>query len=312
MLKRLAIVLSMSAALAGAQETSCRFRDGASPAASVAYVLCEPSTVMVTTDSGATWVARDTTAKGRLRAIAFTDVNRGFVAGDGGLLLATEDGGKTWQARQTGTTESLTDIEFVGQSGWISGYTGVLLHSGDGGRTWTRQTTGTSQSLESMFFLDAEHGWAVGWAGTILRTSNGGKNWEQIKAPAATWSLSSVYFRDAKNGWAVGFAGQILRSRDGGSTWDAQTSPVRSWLTCVLFDGANRGWITVDNGFLVSEDGGETWRSAPVDNRVFLSKLVRVKDLLWALGPFQALKQADAKVAWQKIDKLVPTVAGRS
>jgi photosystem II stability/assembly factor-like uncharacterized protein len=206
----------------------------------------------------------------------------------------------------------LTDIEFIGQSGWMSGYTGVLLHSGDGGHTWTRQTTGTSQSIESMFFLDAERGWAVGWAGTILRTANGGRTWEQIRSSAATWSLSSVYFRDAKDGWAVGFAGQILRSRDGGATWEAQTSPVKSWLTCVLFDGSNRGWIAVDNGFLVSEDGGETWRSLAVDNRAFLSKLVRVKDLLWALGPFQALKQADAKVAWQKIEKLVPIAAGRS
>ena len=312
MIERLALVLLMGVSLAGAQETSCRFRDGAAPSASVAYVLCEPSTVMVTTDGGATWAARDTGAKTRLRAIAFTEVNRGFVAGDGGLLLATEDGGKTWQARQTGTTESLTDIEFVGQSGWVAGYTGVLLNSGDGGHTWTKQTTGTSQSLESMFFLDAEHGWAVGWAGTILRTANGGKNWEQIKTAAATWSLSSVYFRDAKNGWAVGFAGQILRSRDGGTTWDAQTSPVKGWLTCVLFDGANRGWISSDDGLLVSEDRGESWRSTPVDRNAFLSKLIRVKDMLWALGPLQALKQGDAKVAWQKIETLVPTAAGRS
>lgn len=312
MIERLAIVLLMGASLAGAQENTCRFRDGAAPTASVAYVLCEPSTVMVTADGGATWAARDTGAKARLRAIAFTDATHGFVAGDGGLLLATEDGGKTWQARQTGVTETLTDIEFAGQSGWISGYTGVLIHSGDGGRTWAKQTSGTSQSLESIFFLDAEHGWAVGWAGTILRTSDGGQTWEQIKASAASWSLSSVYFRDAKNGWAVGFAGQLLRSRDGGATWDAQTSPVKSWLTCVLFDGANRGWITTDDGLLVSEDSGETWRIVPVDNRAFLNKLVRVKDLLWALGPFQAMKQGDAKVAWQKIEKLVPTAADHS
>jgi photosystem II stability/assembly factor-like uncharacterized protein len=163
-----------------------------------------------------------------------------------------------------------------------------------------------------MFFLDAERGWAVGWAGTILRTANGGQTWEQIRSPAATWSVSSVYFRDAKDGWAVGFAGQILRSRDGGATWEAQTSPVTSWLNCVLFDASNRGWIAVDNGFLVSEDGGETWRSLPVDNRAFLSKLIRVKDAIWAFGQFQAFKQADAKVAWQKIEKLVPISAGRS
>jgi hypothetical protein len=34
--------------------------------------------------------------------------------------------------------------------------------------------------------------------------------------------------------------------------------------------------------------------------------------MLWALGPLQALKQGDAKVAWQKIETLVPTAAGRS
>jgi photosystem II stability/assembly factor-like uncharacterized protein len=302
----------MGVSLAGAQDASCHFRDGAAPTASVAYVLCEPGTVMVTTDSGATWTVRDTGAKRRLRAIAFTDVNRGFVVGDGGSLLATEDGGKTWQAGQTGTTESLTDIEFAGQSGWMSGYTGVLLHSGDGGRTWARQTSGTSQSLENIFFLDAERGWAVGWAGTILRTANGGQTWEQIRSPAASWSLSSVYFRDAKNGWAVGFAGQILRTRDGGTTWDAQTSPVRNWLTSVLFDGSNRGWIAVDNGFLVSEDGGESWRSLAVDDRAFLNKLVPVQGSIWALGQYQVQKQGAAKLAWRKIEKLVPVAPGRS
>jgi photosystem II stability/assembly factor-like uncharacterized protein len=311
-LKRLTIVSLLGVSLAGAQETSCRLRDGVSPAASVAYVLCEPSVVLTTTDGGATWAARNTGAKGRLRAITFTDVNHGFVAGDGGLLLATEDGGKTWQVRQTGTTEALTDIEFAGQAGWVAGYTGVLLHSSDGGHTWARQTAGTAQSLESIFFLDADRGWAVGWAGTILRTTNGGRTWEQIKSSAASWSLSSVYFRDAKNGWAVGFAGQILRSRDGGATWEAQTSGVTSWLTCVMFDDSNRGWITVDDGFLVSEDGGESWRHLPVDNRAFLSRLVRVKGSLWAIGPFGALRQAGAKLAWQRIEKLVPSVPGRS
>ena len=83
MFKRLAMISLMGVSLAGAQETSCRFRDGAAPTASVAYVLCEPSTVMVTTDGGATWAARDTGTKGRLRAIAFQDANRGFAAGYG-------------------------------------------------------------------------------------------------------------------------------------------------------------------------------------------------------------------------------------
>ena len=202
------------------------------------------------------------------------------------------------------TKQHLMDITFVGESGWVAGYQGLMLHTGDGGRTWSKQATKTSQTLETVFFLDADHGWSVGWSGTILRTSNGGKNWEEIHSDA-TWSLTSVYFQDAQNGWMVGFAGQILRSRDGGTTWQAQPSPVKAWLTAVCFDSAHRGWITYDDGFLLSEDGGNTWKPVSTGRRFFLSKLFRVSDSLWAIGQSAMLKQTGG-LSWKKIDTLVP------
>lgn len=304
---RVVVVSILPPLVASAQQQSCRLRDAASPTDSVTYVLCEPASVMATTDGGATWAARDTGAKGSLRTIAFMDANRGFVAGDAGLLLATGDGGKTWQARPAGTTEHLTAISIAGESVWVAGYAGVVLHSSDGGRTWSRQTTGTALSLESIFFLDPEHGWAVGWSGTIIRTTDGGQTWALVRTPAATWSLSSVYFRDAKIGWTVGFAGQILRSRDGGVTWEAQASPAKGWLTSVIFDSSNHGWITVDRGLLVSEDGGDSWHQFPGDDQLFLTKLVRASTSLLAIGPFGALKQAGNPPGWRKLDALVPS-----
>ena len=255
--------------------------------------------------AGATWTKNETGAKERLRAMAFLDANRGFVIGDHGLLLATEDGGKKWQARPLETKEHLMDVTFVGESGWISGFQGVLLHSADGGRTWTKQKTGTTQTLETVFFLDQDHGWTVGWAGTILLTTDGGKTWKQVRSDAATWSLTSVQFRDPQNGWMVGFAGQILRSHDGGLTWQAQASPIKSWLTSVLFDSSNRGWITYDDGFLVSEDGGESWKNVPLEGQYFLSRLLKVDQSLWVIGQSVALKQSGG-LKWTKIDSLVP------
>jgi photosystem II stability/assembly factor-like uncharacterized protein len=113
-----------------------------------------------------------------------------------------------------------------------------------------------------------------------------------------------VYFRDLKNGWIVGFAGQILHSTDGGVTWKQQSSSVKGWLTSIGFDPANRGWITHDDGFLVTENDGETWKVVNTTGRFFLSRLVRVQQTMWALGQSTLLKQKGAGLEWQRIESL--------
>ena len=244
-----------------ADERTCNMRDAALPTNSITYVLCEQGLLLVTKDEGATWAQRKIpNTPPRLRAVAFLDVNRGVTVGDGGAILATDDAGATWTPRESGTTENLTDIQMVGEEGWIAGFDGVILHTADGGKTWTKQASGVTLSLEALFFLDNRNGWAVGWAGTALHTTDGGKTWQPVKIPGATWSLSSITFRDAKNGWISGFAGQLFHTTDGGATWEAMKTPSSNWLTSIGFDGSNRGWITTDDGFLLSEDNGETWK----------------------------------------------------
>lgn len=291
-------------AAGGTQERSCWLRDAAAPGKGLVLTLCEQGAVWVSADNGANWVKRDTNSTEKQRAMAFLDAKRGFIVGDHGLMLATADAGLTWAPRQLDIKDHLMDITFVGESGWVAGYQGTVLHTSDGGRTWTRQETHTTQTLENIFFLDQDHGWVVGWSGTILRTVDGGQHWEVIHADAASWSLTALYFRDATNGWMAGFAGQILRSRDGGKTWQVQQSPVKSWLGSVAFDRDGRGWITYDDGLLVSEDGGETWKDAPVGRRYFLSKLALVDNSLWAIGQSTVLRQSGLK--WSRIESLVP------
>ena len=301
-------ILAFRLAADGNSDKPCWLRDASAPTGSVVYALCEQGSVWSTINGGAAWKKSDTGAKERLRAIAFLDANRGFIAGDHGLLMATQDGARTWQAQTLDTKEHLMDITFVGESGWLSGYQGALLHSTDAGRTWAKQKSGTTQTIEALFFLDANHGWAVGWAGTILRTADGGAHWEPIHTDAASWSLTAVYFRDLQNGWITGFAGQILRTKDGGTTWQAVESPVKAWLTSVNFDQANRGWITFDDGFLMSEDGGSNWKAVPMPGNYFLSRLLRVQKSLWAIGQSVVLQQADG-AKWTPMESLVPSNA---
>jgi photosystem II stability/assembly factor-like uncharacterized protein len=302
--KRMGCLLALAViplAAFAADERACNMRDAALPANSVTYVLCEQGLLLVTNDDGATWTQRKIGSAGSLRAVAFLDVNRGLTVGNGGTIMATEDGGRTWTARPSGTTENLTDIQMVGEEGWIAGYDGVILHTGDGGKTWSKQKAGVSLSLEALFFLDAQNGWAVGWSGVILHTADGGNKWQQVKIPGATWSLSSVTFQDARNGWIVGFAGQLFHTRDGGATWETKKTPLSSWFSSIGFDAANRGWITTDDGFLMSQDGGETWKLQPTENQLFLNKVLRASGPIWALGPFGILKQTAAGTGWKKI-----------
>ena len=286
------------------ERAPCWLKDAASVDQEV-WLLCESDQLLSSRDAGETWRLGPVPVEGKMRALAFVDERRGFALGESGTVVVTEDGGATWKPVETGVEDDLNDIQFVGEQGWIAGYDGVILHTADGGRTWARQTSGVSQSIEKIFILDEQHGWAVGWSGMILRTSNGGESWELIEVPEAQWSLSGVYFRDAQNGWVVGMLGQLLRSRDGGATWEVQQSPVRAWLTSVAFDQYGHGWITTENDLLVSEDGGESWRVLGRSEWMFLNSFVRVKNVLWAIGPFGALKRTGPGVDdWKRIESL--------
>src|ERR1051326_7888782 len=89
------------------QDRTCWLRDGASPAPSLVYLLCEQGAFLVTTDAGATWSTREIKTTGHLRNIDFIDANHGFAVGNNGLLVATSDAGKTWQPRKTDLKENL-------------------------------------------------------------------------------------------------------------------------------------------------------------------------------------------------------------
>ena len=296
-----ALALALACAAFAADERTCNMRDAALPTNTMTIVLCEQGMVLVTTDEGATWSTRRIGQNGGMRAIAFIDPKQGLAVGDGGRIFATNDTGRTWERRTPVTTENLMDIQMNGNEGWIAGYDGTILHTSDGGKTWAKQNSGTTLSLEALFFLDDKIGWMVGWAGTILHTADGGKTWTPVKTSGASWSLSSVFFKDANLGLISGFAGQLLRTKDGGATWQAIKVPVSGWLTSITSDSANRLWITTDEGFLISQDEGVTWKLQPAETKLFINKLLRNTGSIWALGPFGLLKQEGSDMKFKRI-----------
>jgi photosystem II stability/assembly factor-like uncharacterized protein len=300
------LALSCSASLLAYAERMCQIQDAVTVQQSV-WTLCARDRVYSTSDQGKTWQFVTLPPETLYRGLVFLDARRAYIVGDAGTLLASEDAGKTWAPRKLPSTDNLTDITFVGESGWIVGHSGLVLHTSDGGRTWARQETKLAQGLASVFFIDAKNGWAVGWIGVVIRTKDGGQTWERKDVADANWSLSSVHFRDAKNGWILGMFGQMLRTKDGGEKWELQAMPSKNLMTAVFFDAAGRGYATVDNDVLTSPDNGEKWDAAGISQWMFLKRVVQVGNTVWAVGTFQIIQFDSAKKQWVPLPNVPST-----
>lgn len=279
----------------------CWLRNAASPDGRTVFLLCEQGALFRCRDLGR-WEAVRIPVQDRVRAVHFVDESHGVVVGDSGLLMVTSDRGKTWQSRDSGTRENLTAVHGVGRKVWVVGFGGVILHSDDGGITWRVQPTFTSTAIESVYFLDESRGWAGGWSGLLLRTTDGGNSWQHVSLPDVWETLSCVRFRDSRNGWAVGMFGSILRTRDGGATWQRQSSAVRSWLTSVDFSPDGTGWIAAEYDLLRSDDGGETWRTVPLETAMSVTRVLTTRNAVLALGPGFVLTHSDNESVWFRID----------
>ena len=127
---------------------------------------------------------------------------------------------------------------------------GVLARSDDLGRTWTRQYF--DSGLGSVAFASALDGWAVGPGGIVLHTVDGGVSWTRkedgIEVPAAATArgvnaFDVVRFLDARRGIMSG--------------WGTTDEVAGSFGPITLY--RTQAFV------LLTEDGGASWRPAPID-----------------------------------------------
>ncbi|MFZ4522512.1 MAG: YCF48-related protein [Bacteroidales bacterium] len=100
------------------------------------------STLLKTTDAGATW---SVFSEGfYISAMDFPTPDRGFAVGVDGLILQTTDGGASWEQHNFPTTDNLFAVHFYdADTGYAVGgtemITGLILKTTDGGVTWHKQ-----------------------------------------------------------------------------------------------------------------------------------------------------------------------------
>ena len=277
------------------------------------------------------WVQQTSHTSVKLGSVYFLDENRGFVAGDSGVVLKTSDGGVTWTQVPTGSAGGLMDISVIDTNllyatVWDSGQ---VIKSSNGGNAWNELCTGVDTSDVSMgiCFTSAQQGFAcVGKNGyynsRIIRTRDGGLHWDTVYNDGGNW-VSYLNFPDPAHGYATASQGTILKTIDSGATWTALTPGNGAWMSGVFFLNKDTGYVSgaggmVNNTYLYKAvfktiDGGQSWETVNTD--VVGVKLFFVNDSIgylvggdsmviggnYTATNFRLMKTQDGGSTWQRI-----------
>ncbi|HEX9952067.1 MAG TPA: YCF48-related protein [Rubricoccaceae bacterium] len=219
---------------------------------------------------------------------------------------------------------------------------GALFESEDGGATWTQRDVPENgfSPFYGMFFLDAQRGWAFG--NENYRTVDGGVTWTALPFLGSTYRME---FFTATFGVAI-TNGAAALSRDGGLTWDdapdglfdfdfgdastglgvsqqglyrttdsgATFTLVRAGnARSVVYLSATAAVAIVDDTFVRSADGGQTWTDAgPAQGRSQLEAVSAGVVLAWGRTDFspnadgRLLRSADAGQTWTDLGDVFP------
>lgn len=166
-----------------------------------------------------------------------------------------------------------------------------LWQSADAGATW--MTAGEGITFEKVMAVavstrEQANGAGIVYAGTepsaIFRSEDQGKSWQELAAlralpSASTWSFPPRPWTShirwiapdpvvAGRIFAAAEAGALVRSLDGGQSWedrkpsgpfDTHTLALPPSVPDRLYSAAGDGFLHPGDGFVQSNDGGETW-----------------------------------------------------
>lgn len=242
-----------------------------------------PSTMLKTTDGGATWTREDPGTEFDGGKFSFLDANHGWCT-ESFDVLRTADGGATWTpcnvfdsegAGDSISTNGFTDPAYVSANvGYVLETYGGVHKTTDGGATW-KVLPGTKGWMpEAADFIDVNTGWVAGWDG-IFKTTNGGATWVKEPSPVNDpyGGFGSIDFIDANIGWIAGSNG-VYKTTNGGATWKAEQTGfgTSAQIDSVRFLDSAHGWMTASDllssmppqrqGIVLrTDDGGLHWTS---------------------------------------------------
>jgi photosystem II stability/assembly factor-like uncharacterized protein len=243
------------------------------------YDLGDHSAIFRTEDGGMTWKAVDTTAYGRVVALAFEDDLRGWAlaracprSGEACLnnFLSTDDGGASWlQLSQTRSDGEYGD-SLRHHTGVLfrTSFSGLALRSTDSGRSWQDIQTPAIE-LADIAASDTDTAFVAG-GGEVLRTDDGGHSWRSVASLHG--QVRMLGFWDEVHGiaavWDCPYSClKIYATSDGGVTWHIShsvSSGLSTYPMSLQVSGPQYGLLALDGAFITTSDRGVTWEEHAV------------------------------------------------
>ena len=265
---------------------------------------------------------------------------------DSTVLRTTDGGATWQRIKVTIDRVDFRDIDAVdARSAYVlsigNGPASRIYKTTDAGATWTLQFENDNPKAfyDAMSFWDAEHGIVMGDSidgqFCIMTTENGGRTWVRVPASAlppalpnegafaASGTNIAVFGKtDAWIGTGAASRTRVLRTRDRGRTWAIVDTPLiagpSAGIFSIAFHDAKHGVIVggdykkeseaVDN-LAVTSDGGATWKL--VNGLSGFRSVVAYmpgapggtkKPVLFAVGPSGADYSTDDGRTWRPID----------
>ena len=240
----------------------------------------------------------------RLRAICFTDPDRGWAVGDLGIIWRTTDGGRSWHFQDSGVTCQLRDVHFLdGRYGWIvGGYThpythqstGVVLRTQDSGETWVPVPGVILPRLHRVRFFSPREGIALGASSAlfpsgVFRTIDAGRSWNLVPGGESRHANTGDLV-DMQSGAVAGPRGEMLVLAYGRSM-PSRAPDVGERDLHDLRLRSHEGWLVGDGGLIMqSDDGGASWRFPEgrlpegVQSNFNFHAVSILDDHVWAIG----------------------------
>ncbi len=238
-----------------------------------AYAVGAHSTLLQSTDAGATWTALALALPAGTPPLALTHISCSGVkqcliatapapGANTNVLVRTTDGGLTGSLVSP-SGQNLLAVSFSTSANAVAvGQDGATVLSSDGGATFP---TLVSRSLGSLYSrririgqsaLDA---YALGNTSQIAATTNGGESWSLLRVPSSG-QLSDVEFPSAEVGYAVNSAGTVFRTADSGLSWSILSSGGGA-PSALLAPGVNTLLLTGPRGVRRSRNAGASFAS---------------------------------------------------
>jgi photosystem II stability/assembly factor-like uncharacterized protein len=166
------------------------------------------------------------------------------------------------------------DVQKLSERLIAVGERGVIAFSDDSGRSWQQSDVPASILLTAIHFPEESEGWAVGHSGSVLHSKDQGQTW-QLQLDG--WKVNELLLQKAKDELSalkiqleqadenqasdLQYAVEDAEFALSNAEYDAELGPANPFLD-VLFLNNRKGFAIGAYGlFVMTEDGGQTWKS---------------------------------------------------